>query len=284
MNLKKMIVAALCMVMLLSATACGGTKSGSKSAQGSQSSNSAAAEKAEIKLSTTQYNYDEVNADCAIKAMEAKGYKVSVAVFQDASTQNQAILNGEVDASLQQHQPFLNSYNQSKNTNLVMITPYIHKCEFGFYSMKYKSVDELPDGATVVIGSDASNMARALIFLKSLGLVDYDSSITAPSPLDITKNPKNIQFKPLDTQQEANSLPDVDGVCVSRMNIIGLNYSVKDTELCVADEGDTYGVGFVVTDENKDAQWVKDLEACYTTAEMKDFINARYAGAFTPAF
>ena len=277
---KKLVVILLSLIMVFALSACDGDTDESSATVNDANT----MEKTTIKLSTTEYNYDEVNAEYAIKAMEAKGYTVEVVAFQDAGTQNQAIMNGEIDASLQQHKPFLDSYNESKGTDLTMITPYIHKCDYGLYSMKYDSLDSIPDGATIVIGADASNMARALIFLKSLGWVDFDDSLEIPATLDITANPKNIEFEELATQQVANSLPDVDGVCISRMNIIGLGYDVNDTELAIADEGETYGVGFVVKGENKDAQWVKDLVECYTTDEMRDFINTRYEGAFTPTF
>ena len=41
-----------------------------------------------------------------------------------------------------------------------------------FYSSKYKSIDEVPNGATIAIPNDTVNGGRALLLLEANGLIE----------------------------------------------------------------------------------------------------------------
>lgn len=84
------------------------------------SSNSA--EKKDLTLAASSFNYDEVNDKVALDALKAKGYNVKVIVLEDATTMNEATMNGDIDASLHQHKPWMDSYNKSKGRDMVMLS------------------------------------------------------------------------------------------------------------------------------------------------------------------
>lgn len=266
------VVLGVCVIAAL-AVGCGKGKEENKSED--------TQEKKTLKLACVGFNYDEVNDPVAIKALEEKGYKVEVITLEDATTMNEAAMNGDIDASLHQHKPWMDAYNESKGRDMVMLEPYIHYNVFGMYSDKYDSVEEIPDNATVCLPEDSSNTARALKLLEQKGLITLPDDISVPTLLDIKDNPKNLQFTTVNTAQVMSSLPDVDICLVAKMFQVSNNVS-EDTEICTSDDLYDFGVGFVVAPENADAKWAKDLTDAYTSDEMKAEIKKIFKGCYVP--
>ncbi|MBN3153904.1 MetQ/NlpA family ABC transporter substrate-binding protein, partial [Pectobacterium brasiliense] len=87
----------------------------------------------------------------------------------------------------------------------------------GFYSKKIKSLDELKKGDVVTLSNDATNLARGLRFLQSIGLVTIKADIdpTKASEKDILENPRGLVFKPMEAAQLPRTL---DSVTASLVN------------------------------------------------------------------
>ena len=236
-------------------------------------------EKKSLVLAASSFNFDEVNNKVALDALKAKGYDVKVIVLEDATTMNEAAMKGDIDASLHQHKPWMDSYNKSKNREMVMLEPYIRYNVFGMYSSKFKNVNEIPQNAKVVIPADPSNTARALNLLQQQGLITLKKDVALPTLLDIESNPKNLQITQVNTAQVMKSLPDVDLVCVAKMFQISNKVS-QDTEIAVSDDMEKFAVGFVINPKNKDAKWTKDLVEAYTSPEMKAEIAKLFQGSY----
>ncbi len=236
-------------------------------------------EKKKLKLASVSFNFDEVNNKVAINALKAKGYDVEVVVLEDATTMNEAAMSGDIDASLHQHKPWMDSYNKSKNREMIMLEPYIHYNVFGMYSSKFKNVKEIPQNAKVVIPQDPSNTARALNLLQQQGLITLKKDAALPSLLDIESNSKNLQITQVNTAQVMKSLPDVDFVCVAKMFQISNNVS-EDTEIATSNDMKEFAVGFVINPKNKDKKWTKDLVEAYTSPEMKAEIAKIFKGSY----
>ena len=141
-----------------------------------------------------------------VKPLLAKeGVELKVKEFTDYVQPNVQVSEKRLDANFFQHQPYLDEFNKAKGTDLVAVTG-VHIEPLGAYSSKYKKLDELPSGATVVIPNDATNGGRALLLLDKAGVIKLkdNKSITA-TPKDIVDNPKNIKIREL----EAATLPRV---------------------------------------------------------------------------
>ena len=76
---------------------------------------------------------------------------------------NKALADGEIDANYFQHIPYLEQQIKENGYDFVNAGG-IHIEPIGIYSKKYKSLDELPDGATVIMSSSVADHGRALIF------------------------------------------------------------------------------------------------------------------------
>ena len=64
----------------------------------------------------------------------------------------------------------MENFNANYNADLVALSP-IPTVPAGGYSAKYKSVDEIPDGAKVAVPNDASNTARCYLMLQKIGWI-----------------------------------------------------------------------------------------------------------------
>ncbi|MEQ9842627.1 MetQ/NlpA family ABC transporter substrate-binding protein [Pectobacterium brasiliense] len=145
-----------------------------------------------------------------------KGYKVVVREFSDYVQPNLALANGSIDANLFQHTLYLEKFAADKG---LKISPLITvpTASMGFYSKKIKSLDELKKGDVVTLSNDATNLARGLRFLQSIGLVTIKTDIdpTKASEKDILENPRGLVFKPMEAAQLPRTL---DSVTASLVN------------------------------------------------------------------
>ncbi|QXE18020.1 hypothetical protein B5S50_03700 [Clostridium sp. 001] len=273
-NMKKRVLSVLlCVVMSVVMLMGCGNKSTDK--------NGASKDKKTLKLACVAFNYDEVNDPIAINKLKKLGYDVKVIVMEDATTMNEACMKGEIDASLHQHKPWMDAYNKSKKQNMVMLKPYIHYNVFGIYSKKWENIKDIPNGAKVCLGEDSSNQARGLLMLQKAGMIKIKDGVTVPTTLDIAQNPKNLKFTTVNVAQVMSSLPDVD-ICLSAKMFQVSNKISQDTEIYTSDDLYNFGVGFVVSPDNANAKWAKDLTDAYTTPEMKKEINKIFKGCYVP--
>ena len=239
-------------------------------------SNSSNGDDKVIKVGVSPVPHEEI-MEVAKPLLEAKGYKVEIVEFTDYVLPNTSLENGELDANYFQHIAYLNSFNADNGTHLTY-TAEIHLEPMGAFSKKYKSVDEVKEGAVVAVPDDPSNEARALRVLAAAGLIEVKEGelITIA---DITSNPKNLEFKELEAATLPRVLEDVDieaGLDVNKNAFYAEDKnieSLKERRNILA-----------VKEGNENTQKIKDLTEALTSKEVRDFINEKYKGAVVPVF
>ena len=147
-----------------------------------------------------------------VAAEEARqqGVNVKLVEFSDWNTPNITLNHGDIDANFFQHQPFLD--NAKKETDFkIKAFAKGAATHVGLYSKKIDSLDELKDGAKVVVPNDPVNQGRALLLLQQAKLVTLkDPNNHLSSLKDIAVNPKNLQFIEVEGPQTARAIDDVD--------------------------------------------------------------------------
>jgi len=220
-----------------------------------------------------------------VKPILAKeGVTLTVKEFTDYVQPNTQVAEKRLDANFFQHQPYLDEFNKTKGTGLIAVTG-VHIEPLGAYSTKFKKLEELPSGATVVIPNDATNGGRALLLLDKAGVIKLkdNKSITA-TPKDIVENPKNIKVRELEAATLPRVLTQVD------LALINTNYALEaklnPTQDALAIEGaDSPYVNILVArPDNKDSAAMQKLAAALHSPEVKQFILEKYKGAVVPAF
>ena len=236
-----------------------------------------------IRVGVTAGPHAEV-LDVVRKVAAERGLEIKVVEFTDYVFPNQALANRDLEANSFQHEPYLKNQIAKTGWKLVKVA-YTTASPMGFYSKKYKSIAELPEGATVAIQNDPTNGARSLQILAYGGIIKLrdPTSVTA-GIIDISENPKKLKFVELDAAQLSRSLPDVHAASINNNYAIqaGLD-PVRDSLLKEPLESPWVNI-IAVREEDKDKPWVKQLVDAYHSDPVKQFILTRFQGAYVPSW
>src|SRR5690606_11588935 len=120
---------------------------------------------------------------------------LEVKVFSKYELINPALADGDLDANFFQHIPYLELQVGEFGYDIVNAGG-VHIEPIGIYSKKYKSLDEVPDGATVIMSSNVPDHGRILSLFEVQGLITLKEGIdkTGATLDDMVDNPKNLQF------------------------------------------------------------------------------------------
>lgn len=277
---KKFMSVLLCVAMVMAMAVGCGNSSQDDIVKDDAAAEDAGEDKAVIKLGVRADFIDMVEA--IRQSVEDAGYKLEVTTFDDSIQPNVALGEGSIDVNWFQHQPYLDSYNAENDTDFVMAQPYTHYPLFAMYSKDLKSVDDLPDGATIGVCNDATNQARALKMLQDLGLVTIDEAAESPTIYDIKENPKNLQFVEAEMSVLPQSLPDVDAIILAAQHMYNAGLDATDY-IAESQDGPDYSLGFVTRAEDKDADWLADLVKAARCDALKEYFESN-GGIQVPAF
>ncbi|SIS13687.1 D-methionine transport system substrate-binding protein [Aquipseudomonas alcaligenes] len=244
---------------------------------------SAAAHAGEISVAATAVPHAEL-LEFVKPALAKEGVELKIKVFTDYVQPNVQVAEGRLDANFFQHQPYLDEFNASRGTALVSIAG-VHVEPFGAYSSKIKKLDELSEGAQLVIPNDATNGGRALLLLQKAGVIKLkDGAGITATVKDIAENPKGIKVRELEAATLPRVLAQVD------LALINTNYALEaglnpTKDALVIEGADSPYVNILVTTaEKKDNADLQKLAKALHTPEVKKFIADQYKGAVVPAF
>ncbi len=221
----------------------------------------------------------------AQKILKEQGIDLKVIEIEDSVTPNTSLVEGSIDANYFQHQPYLDDFNKQNQTDLVSIGA-IHYEPFAVYSLKLKSLSELPEQAVIAVPNNVTNEARALLLLEQEGVLKLKEGAGIEAAItDIEDNPKNITFRELDPSQLAKTLPDVDAAVINGNYALEGGLSISDALAKEASDSvaaKTYGNIIVTTKEKENDEDLKKLVEVLKSDEIKKFINDKYEGAVVP--
>ena len=185
-----------------------------------------------------------------IKPTLAKeGVDLEIKVFTDYVQPNVQLSEKRLDANYFQTKPYLDGFNKGKGTNLVTGVG-VHVEPFGGYSKMYKSIADLPEGATVAIPNEGSDAGRALLLLQKNGLITLkDPTNALATPKDIATIPKKLKFRELESAVLPRALGQVD------LALINTNYALEaklnpQKDALIIEGADSPYVNFLVTRED----------------------------------
>jgi D-methionine transport system substrate-binding protein len=223
-------------------------------------------------------------AEVAKKVAEREGLKLQIVEFQDYIQPNAALDSGDLQANSYQHLPFLQSQIQSRGYKITAVGDTV-TFPMGFYSKKYKSLTELPDGAKVGIQNDPSNSGRALALLQKYGLIKLkDGAGITATTLDVTENPKKLQIVQIEAAQLPRSLDDLAASAINTNYAVQANLVPTRDAIAIEDAKSPYANLIAVRTQDKDKPWVSKLVKAFQSPEVKQFVQSNFAGSMVPAF
>ena len=277
MNYRKTLAVSLAALAAAGLIAgCGGEKPDASKAAGSASKTTT------IKVGVSPVPHEQI-VNAVKDQLAKKGINVEIVEFTDYVQPNLALNDKSLDANFFQHKPYLDEFCKSRGLKLASVGA-VHLEPMSVFSNKYKSLAELPDGASIAIPNDPTNGGRALLVLQSAGLIKLKEGapITA-TPQDIAENPKNLEFSELEAPQLPRALEDAD------IAIINMNFALEaklDPKSAIYSEGSDSPYANIVAvregDENRPE--LQKIMKALTSKEVKDFIEKKYGGSVKTVF
>ncbi|MFC9062918.1 MetQ/NlpA family ABC transporter substrate-binding protein [Streptomyces sp. NPDC048171] len=216
---------------------------------------------------------------------QKEGLDLEVKEFTDYVTPNTATEDGSVGANYFQTEPYLADFNKKNGTHLKSVAS-VHLEPLGLYSHKADKAGDLKNGATIALPNDTVTEARALQLLASEGLITLkDGAGNSATTADITKNPKNLEFKELEAAQTPRSLNDVDAAVINGNYALEADLKPAKDALVLESAKDNPNVNLLVVKEGQeDDPRVKKLAKLLTSPEVKKYIEDNFAGSVLPSF
>lgn len=274
--MKKIVSFALILVLSFALAACGNGDS-DKGGNGKDS--------VELVVGASNVPHAEI-LEKAKPLLKEKGVELKIETFQDYVLPNKALEQKDLDANYFQHIPYLEAQIAENGYDFVNAGG-IHIEPIGIYSQKYKSLDELPNGAEIIMSSSVADHGRALSLLEAKGLLTLKEGIdkTTATVKDITDNPKKITFK---TDIEASLLPQVynnkegDAVMINSNYAIDADLNPLKDSIAIEDENSPYVNVIAVRKGDENSKAIKALVEVLHSKEIQDFILEEYEGAVVP--
>ncbi|MDR0391935.1 MAG: hypothetical protein LBH59_08520 [Planctomycetaceae bacterium] len=232
-----------------------------------------------IKFASCNIKVYEDTTKVLAQEVEKLGYKLEYTFLADNTQLNTAVENGEYFANYHQHTPYMNEFNKAHKAQLAVAFK-VFTDRAGLFSKKYKSLNDLPNGARIVVANDVGNGFRAFIILADAGLIKLKEGI---SPIDITQNaiidnPKKLKFIEVDYTMLSKSLEEADAgfLYATVAAELGLEFG-KDALAGEREELQAADI-IAIRQENIGSEKAKILEKSYKTDAMKKALKDSFSG------
>ena len=276
--MKKAFSLIIIALVALALTACGGAKNDTADKAGEEGNK-------KLVVGASAVPHAEV-LEAAKPLLKEKGIDLEVQVFQDYILPNVALKDKELDANYFQTPGYLElQMEENKDFDFVSVGG-IHKEPIGIYSKEYKSLNDLPKGAKIIMSDSLSDHGRILPIFEKEGLIKLKEGVGANARVeDIVENPKDLDFSTLiEAKLLASSFDSGEGDAV----VINTNYALEGGidigKYGIAFEGDDVVPAnlVVVRSEDKDREEIKTLVEVLQSEEIKKFLQEKYQGAVIP--
>lgn len=217
--------------------------------------------------------------------LKDKGIDLEIEVFTDYILPNVALHEKELDANYFQTPGYLDLQLKDNPDFDFVSVGEIHKEPIGIYSKEYKNLNELPDGAKIIMSNSFSDHGRILPIFEREGIIKLKEGVGDQARVeDIVDNPKNLDFSTLiEAKLLATSFENGEGDAV----VINTNYALEGgvniAEDGIAFEGDDVVPAnlIVVNKGDEEREEIKALVEVLKSEEIQKFIEEEYAGAVT---
>ncbi|GGG24232.1 lipoprotein [Lysinibacillus alkalisoli] len=290
--MKKWLSALVLVVLVLALAACGANDKKEETTKSSGNDNKEEKTEEQTSENTTLVVGASINPHAVIleqakPILEKEGIDLQIEEYTEYVLANKDLSNGDLDANFYQHIPYFegqiaeNDYDFA-NAGGVHIEP------IGIYSNKYKKLEELPEGATILLSNSVSDHGRMLSLLEAKGLIKLEEGIdkTKAEIKDIKENPKNFTFDDGTAPEMLVQMYNNDeGDAVLINSNFALDHNINPLEEAIAleasDESPYVNI-VAVRSEDKDSEAIKKLMEVLTSKEIQDFIIEEWNGSVVP--
>lgn len=289
--MRKLILLTLSLLVVLGLAACGGGSQETapapaeteQNAPAEETQNETNGEVAKLKVGVTAGPHEQILEKVAEVAL-SQGLEIEPVVFNEYVMPNIALAEGELDANIFQHLPYLEQFKADRNLDLIEVAPAVN-FPMGIYSTEIKDVSEITEGAKLGLPNDPTNGARALMLFEAAGLIKLDPEVGASATvLDIVENPLNLEFVEVEASQIPRMLDEFDAAAINTNYAIEHGYVPTRDSFFIEPSDSPWINWIVVRTEDKDNELVQRLIDAYHTDEVKQFIEDTFEGSVIAAW
>lgn len=273
---KKLVASLLTASLALGLAACG-----------SDDKSSSDSKETTIKIMASNTPHKEI-LQKAEPILEKEGVDLEIETAQDYIIPNKALASGDIDANYFQHIPYLTQQMKDNKDYDFVNVGGIHIEPIAIYSKKYKSLDELPKGAKIIISKSVADQGRILTLLEANDLIKLKDGVdkTTAEIKDIAENPKDLKIDPAVNAemlvQTYNNSKDADAVVINSNFAIDAGLDPKKDSIAIEDDESPYVNVIAVRKEDKDNESIKKLVDVLHSKEIQDFILEEWDGSVVP--
>ncbi len=213
-----------------------------------------------------------------------QGYVLDWVVVNDIIQPNKMVDDGSVDANSFQHEAYFDQFVADHGLKNVTRGFYTILSPSGIFSKKYKSLAQIPDGATFSIPVDPANNGRALFMLRDKGLLKLREGVDVihASQKDITANPHGFKFREIDQLMQMRTLEDVDAGFLFLNYALLAGFNPTRDALALEDAKILPYRGIVAIRKSLvGSPKIKVLQNAYASEAFKAFYRGKYGDAIT---
>ena len=283
--MKKFLFGLFAAVLVFALAACGSKDEGTKDNAAPDVDGAEKGEKTSLVVGASNTPHAMILEE-AKPLLAEKGYDLTIESYTDYVLPNKDLDEGTLDANYFQHIPYLESQIADFGYDFVNAGA-IHIEPIGVYSKKYDSLEELPDGATILISNSVADHGRVLAMLEEKGLIKLADDVEKVKAEvgDIVENPKNLEF---DANYEAALMPQLytndegDALLINSNFAIDAGLNPMEDSIALEDKESPYVNVIAVKSGNEDSDAIKALVEVLTSEQIQDFILNEWSGSVVP--
>src|SRR5699024_685761 len=288
--MKKWITLLLTIGLVLVLAACGGNNDGgnnnnSNNNNANDASNNNDDELTQVIIGASSVPHAEILEE-AQPILEEEGIELVIEQYEDYVLPNDDLASGTIDANYFQHIPYLEQTNEDTGYDLTHIGG-VHIEPMGVFSQGIESLDDIEDGAEVVLSNSVAEHGRVLGLLEAAGLITLDDAVEVKNATldDIVDNPKDLTFSP---DYDPAFLPEVYESEPETLVVINGNYAIGagldpvNDALFIEGSESVYVNVLAVKQEDKDNEALQTVLDVLRSEEIQTWIEDKYEGSVIP--
>ncbi|OAV62064.1 MetQ/NlpA family ABC transporter substrate-binding protein [Enteractinococcus helveticum] len=224
-----------------------------------------------------QYVSEELGSDA--------GLEIEIVEFDDYQLPNRQMDEGNLDANYFQHIPFLEQQIEDHGYEIshgegVHIEPY------ALFSSQHDNVEDIGEGSTIGITSDAGNQPRALLLLEAVGLLENIDGDSAALTLTEEQNPMGLKFEENPPEILAQVVDDaaIDAAIINGNYFLEAGLDVNDALIVEEADDSPYANVLAWNTSNDGNEAIQKLDELLHSQEVADYITETWPeGEIIPA-
>lgn len=240
-----------------------------------------------LSIAASPAPHAEILEEAAVLLEEEEGIELDINIVNDYTTPNRLLDDEEVDANFFQHTPYLEGEVESHGYDLES-AGNVHIEPMGVYSQDYDSLEELPEGSTILVSNNPAEEGRFLSFFVDAGLIEIEDGIDIENATfdDITENPNDFEFN---NQTAPELLVEMYNNNEAPAVIINSNFAIEGDlnpvvdAIALEDSESPYANLVAVRSGDADREDVQALLDVLQSEEIAQFMEDSYGGAVIPA-